>query len=161
MPAIRDLLWRQRPGLQTTPLRHLRAHPLPRGAPGEENDPQLWPLTELQIQKQEEGDRRAQRQFQPINPHPAPDEDHGCPTWMHSRHFCLLLSSRPSWEKWKSGFLLNMGKMRKKQKHHKQATCQEHRVLEEGKPIHRLAEVWGSGREVLYPSLASAIFRKA
>lgn len=39
--------------------------------------------------------------------------------------------------------------------------AREHRVLEEGKRTHQLAGVRSSRKEVLYPSLASAMLRKA
>lgn len=38
-----------------------------------------------------------------------PDRGHDRPTWVNSLHFFLLLSSRPSWGKWKASFLLFVG----------------------------------------------------
>lgn len=97
--------------------------------------------------------RRAQRQCLHITPHPALDG-------VHRPWSCLLLSSRPSWGEWKAGFLLFMGEVRRQQNATRKRPAREHRVLEEGKGTHQLAEVCGSGKEVLYLSLASATLRK-
>lgn len=78
---------------------------------------------------------------------------------MHGHPFCFL-SSRTSWGDWKAGFLLFIGRWGGGGNTSKWP-AREHRVLEEGKRTHQLAGVRSSRKEVLYPSLASAMLRKA
>lgn len=97
---IRALPSRRRPGLQTTPLRHPHTHLPSRG-----KRYKILVFKGVTNPKAGRRRRRAQRQFRPITPTQClirtwgPNADACC-------HFCLFLCSRPSWKKWKAGFLL-------------------------------------------------------
>lgn len=152
MLVIRDVLLRQRPGFQNPSLKHPRAHTSPRRVAGGKQSTVLAFKGAMNPKAGERG-RRAQRQCLHINPHPALDGVH--------RPWVLPPPQQQAFLGRVEGWLPALtGEVRRQQNTTRKRPAREHRVLEEGKRTHQLAEVCGSGKEVLCLSLASATLRK-
>lgn len=152
MLVIRDVLLRQRPGFQNPPLKHPRAHASPRRVAGGKQSTILAFKGAMNPKAGERG-RRAQRQCLHINPHLALDGVHR-PWVLPPPQQQALLGRVEGW------LPALYGGGEKAAKYHRKASCQRTQGPR-GREAHpSAAEVCGSGKEVLYLSLACATLRK-
>lgn len=107
---IRDVLLRQRPGLQ-------------RGARCDTDHSSSFQRNHKS--KSREKEKKGPGTAPAHKPPPAPVGVRRHSVWMHGCHrLCPSLSGRPSGGEWKAGFLLFTGEDEKETKHHPQGACQ-------------------------------------